>query len=86
MEPLPRPPPRRARPTAPVAALTRRDPSGNNGPMTVVLTGSALTLDELVRVARDGEAVALAPDVGERMARARRTVDAALAAATRSTA
>ena len=27
--------------------------------MTVVLTGSALTLDELVRVARDGEAVAL---------------------------
>ncbi len=47
--------------------------------MTVVLTGSALTLDELVRVARDGEAVALAPDVGETMARARHTVDAALA-------
>jgi histidine ammonia-lyase len=46
--------------------------------MTVVLTGSALTLDELVRVARDGEAVALAPGVGERMARARRTVEAAL--------
>jgi hypothetical protein len=31
--------------------------------MTVVLTGSALTLDELVRVARDGVAVARAPDV-----------------------
>jgi histidine ammonia-lyase len=47
--------------------------------MTVVLTGSALTLDELVRVARDGAAVALAPDVEKRMARARRTVEAALA-------
>jgi len=47
--------------------------------MTVVLTGSALTLDELVRVARDGVAVALAPDVEKRMARARRTVEAALA-------
>jgi histidine ammonia-lyase len=47
--------------------------------MTVVLTGSALTLDELVRVARDGEAVALAPGVVERMARSRAAVDAALA-------
>ena len=34
--------------------------------MTVVLTGSALTLDELVRVTRGGEAVALAPGVPER--------------------
>ena len=46
--------------------------------MTVVLTGSALTLDELVRVARDGEAVALAPGVVERMARSRAAVEAAL--------
>ena len=47
--------------------------------MTVVLTGSALTLDEVVRVARDGEAVALAPSVARTMARARGTVEAALA-------
>ena len=47
--------------------------------MTVVLTGSALTLDELVRVAREGEAVALAAGVVERMARSRVAVDAALA-------
>ncbi len=54
--------------------------------MTVVLTGSALTLDEVVRVARDGEAVALAPDVARTMAapgaRSRRRWHAA----TRSTA
>ncbi len=47
--------------------------------MTVVLSGSRLTLDELVRVARGGEAVALAPGVGARMARARRTVETVLA-------
>jgi histidine ammonia-lyase len=46
--------------------------------MTVVLTGSALTLDEVVRVARDGEGVALAPSVAKTMARARGTVEAAL--------
>ena len=48
--------------------------------MTVVLSGSRLTLDELVRVARDGEAVALAPGVGARMARARSVVETVLAA------
>jgi histidine ammonia-lyase len=47
--------------------------------MTVVLSGSALSLDELVRVARDGAAVALAPGVGARMTRARRVVETALA-------
>jgi histidine ammonia-lyase len=40
-------------------------------PMTVTLTGNALTLDEVVRVARTGESVALASQAAERMAAAR---------------
>ncbi len=47
--------------------------------MTVVLTGSDLTLAELVRVARDGESVELAPSVGERMRTTRAVVEAAAA-------
>ena len=47
--------------------------------MTVLLSGAALTLDELVRVARGGEAVGLTPDVAPRMARSRAAVEAALA-------
>jgi histidine ammonia-lyase len=47
--------------------------------MGVVLTGRDLTVDEVVRVARHGESVALAPDVAERMAAARAVVDQALA-------
>jgi histidine ammonia-lyase len=46
--------------------------------MTVVLTGGSLTLDELVRVARDGEAVALDPQVSARMRRSRAVVERAL--------
>jgi histidine ammonia-lyase len=46
--------------------------------MTVILTGRSLTLDELVRVARDGEAVALDPRVPERMRRSRAVVERAL--------
>lgn len=42
--------------------------------MTVVLTGSDLAVAEVVRVARQGEQVALAPEVPERMRRAREIV------------
>jgi histidine ammonia-lyase len=48
--------------------------------MTVVLTGSDLSLAELVRVARDGEPVELGGGVGERMRSTRAAVDAAAAA------
>ena len=47
--------------------------------MTVVLTGNDLTLDEVVRVARDGEQVAIAPDAIERMRVSRDLVERALA-------
>ena len=49
--------------------------------MTVVLTGHDLTLGELVRVARDVEAVELAPEIGARMQAARGVVEAAAAGA-----
>ena len=45
--------------------------------MTVELTGSTLTLDEVVRVARDGEHVALAPASAERMRERRAVVERA---------
>ncbi len=47
--------------------------------MTVVLTGSDLTLADLVRVARDEEAVELGPGVVERMEATRAVVEAAAA-------
>jgi histidine ammonia-lyase len=43
--------------------------------VTVVLTGQDLTLDEVVRVAREGEQVELAPEALERMNAARAVVD-----------
>ena len=46
--------------------------------MTVVLDGKSLTLDDVVRVARHGERVELAPSALERMARARAVVEEAL--------
>jgi histidine ammonia-lyase len=48
--------------------------------MTVVLDGAGLTAGEVVRVARAGERVELAPGVGERMAACRAVVEAAVAA------
>ena len=50
--------------------------------MTVVLTGSSLTLDEVVRVARGREHVELHPDTEERMLAARAVVEAHLDAGT----
>jgi histidine ammonia-lyase len=47
--------------------------------MTVVLSGHDLTLDEVVRVARGGEPVALAPEAVERMVDARAIVERAVA-------
>jgi histidine ammonia-lyase len=47
--------------------------------MTVVLDGASLTLDEVVRVARGGEVVELAPDAVERMQAARALVERVLA-------
>jgi histidine ammonia-lyase len=47
--------------------------------MTVVLTGTSLTLDEVLRVARAGEPVELAPTVAERMRASRELVERALA-------
>jgi histidine ammonia-lyase len=47
--------------------------------MGIVLTGRDLTVDHVVRVARQGETVSLAPDVADRMAEARAVVDRALA-------
>lgn len=46
--------------------------------MTITIDGAGLTLDDLVRVARAGERVALAPAARARMARARDVVTAAL--------
>jgi len=46
--------------------------------MTVVLTGSDLTLDELVRVSRAGERVELAPGAAGRMREARAVVERAV--------
>jgi histidine ammonia-lyase len=46
--------------------------------VTVVLTGNALTLDDVVAVARGGAEVALAADVGERVRRGRAVVVAAV--------
>lgn len=44
--------------------------------MTIVLDGSSLTLEKLVRIARDGERVDLAPEALERIkiCRARKSV------------
>lgn len=50
--------------------------------MTVVLTGDALTLDELVRVSRDRERVELHADTEARMLAARAVVEAHLEAGT----
>ena len=47
--------------------------------MTVILTGLDLTLDELVRVAREAEGVELAEDAIERMAAARAVAERAIA-------
>jgi histidine ammonia-lyase len=46
--------------------------------VSVVLTGTDLTLEEVVRVARNDEQVELAPSVAERMSAARALVDDAL--------
>ena len=46
--------------------------------MTVRLTGRDLSLDQIVRVSRDGEQVELAPGAVERMRRARAVVDGAV--------
>lgn len=46
--------------------------------MTVVLTGHALTLDEFVRVARDGEPVELSPGALEQMRESRALVERVL--------
>jgi histidine ammonia-lyase len=46
--------------------------------MSVVLTGTDLTLDEVVRVVRHAETVALAPEAVERMREARAVVEAAI--------
>lgn len=46
--------------------------------MTVVLTGDHLTLDEVVRVAREGEHVELAPEAVGRMREARAVVERAV--------
>ena len=46
--------------------------------MSVVLTGRDLTLEEVVRVARAGEQVELAPEAVERMRQARAVVDGAV--------
>ena len=47
--------------------------------MTVVLTGSDLTVDDVVRIARGGEPVELAVDARDRIRRARDVVESALA-------
>ena len=47
--------------------------------MAVVLTGGALTLDEVVRVARGGERVELAPEALEQVRRGREVVERSLA-------
>ncbi len=47
--------------------------------MTVVLSGDSLTIEDVVRVARDGEHVRLAPEAVHRMAAARAVVELTLA-------
>src|SRR5919198_874403 len=47
--------------------------------MTVALTGYDLTIEQVLRVAREGEPVALAPEAAERMHVARAIVDEAIA-------
>ena len=47
--------------------------------MTVTVTGGALTLDEVVRVARDGERVELAPEAVEQVRRGREVVERSVA-------
>jgi len=47
--------------------------------MTVVLTGADLTIDEVVRVAREGARVELAPGSGDQVRRGREVVEQALA-------
>ncbi|MDX6621098.1 MAG: histidine ammonia-lyase, partial [Gaiellales bacterium] len=47
--------------------------------MTVILDGEGLTLDEVVRVARGGEPVELAPEAVEHMRRGRDIVERSLA-------
>ena len=54
-----------------------RDRAGGLG-VTVVLDGRSLTVEEVVRVARGGEEVELAPDAPERMAAARAVVERAV--------
>jgi histidine ammonia-lyase len=51
--------------------------------VSVVLTGTGLTLEEVVRVARGGEQVELAPGVSDRMRAARSLVEEALGAGDR---
>jgi histidine ammonia-lyase len=46
--------------------------------MAVVLTGKGLTLDQVIRVARDGEQVGLHPDAVERMRASRAVVERAV--------
>jgi histidine ammonia-lyase len=46
--------------------------------VTVVLTGTALALEDVVRVAREGERVGLAPEAVDRMRSARATAERAL--------
>jgi histidine ammonia-lyase len=50
--------------------------------MTVTITGHGLSLSEVIRVARDGEAVALDPAARDAMARSRAVVEEVLAAGT----
>ena len=50
--------------------------------MSILITGRTLTLDELVRVARDGEAVRLDPAAREEMGRTRAVVEDVLASGT----
>ena len=50
--------------------------------MSILITGRTLTLDELVRVARDGEAVRLDPVAREEMGRTRAVVEDVLASGT----
>jgi len=50
--------------------------------MTILIAGRTLTLDELVRVARDGEAVRLDPAAREEMARTRAVVEDVLRSGT----
>jgi histidine ammonia-lyase len=47
--------------------------------VSVVLTGSSLTIEEVVRVARGGEGVEVAPAALERMRAARAVVERAVA-------